>query len=277
MKTIEEKAKAYDEIIERANTMLAAGEVMYGKENNARQLITDIIPELAESEDERIRKALVKQFGGCIKNDEFCHTGFTYAEITAWLEKKKEQKPEFISISEMVSKYRNTDEYDGDGNYKGKPVNCMIRAYEQGIRDTLSKVKEQKPAEWSEEDETQRINTIIFLQTPVLRKVYQQSQVDKAVEWLRNLRPSWKPTAEQIGMVTRVCNGLHLQNSFDAEGMDVLLKQLEKIFWNTPDTEQEEHWKPTQEQMEALLVAIHCTPSDENMLISLYNDLLKLK
>ena len=100
MKTIEEKAKAYDEIIERAKAMLAAGEVMYGKENNASQLITDIIPELKESEDERIRKALVKQFGGCIKDHEFCNTGFTYAEITAWLEKQKEQKP--ISSCDIV-------------------------------------------------------------------------------------------------------------------------------------------------------------------------------
>ena len=48
-------------------------------------------PELKESEDERIRKALLKQFSGCIKDEEFCHTGFTYAEITAWLEKQKER------------------------------------------------------------------------------------------------------------------------------------------------------------------------------------------
>lgn len=65
---------------------------------------------------------------------------------------QKEQRPERINVTEMVAKYRATDEYV-DGNYIGKPVNCMIRAYEQGIRDTLLKIKEQKPAEWSEEDE----------------------------------------------------------------------------------------------------------------------------
>ena len=75
---------------------------------------------------------------------------------------QKEQKQEIISISEMVSKYRNTDEYDDDGNYKGKPVNCMIRAYEQGIRDTLSKMKEQKSVEWSEE-EKQKLNRIYVI------------------------------------------------------------------------------------------------------------------
>lgn len=65
MKTIEEKAKAYDEIIERAKTMLAAGEVMYGKENNAGQLITDIIPELRESEDKRELRYCIEYINPC--------------------------------------------------------------------------------------------------------------------------------------------------------------------------------------------------------------------
>ena len=47
----------------------------------------------------------------------------------------------------------------------------------------------------------------------------------------------WKPTSEQIGMVTRVCNGLHMQNSPEAEGMDKLLKQLEKLYWGVADTD----------------------------------------
>ncbi len=137
-----------------------------------------VIFKLKESEDEKIRKEIIKFI------QDFCNPcDPDYDKWIAYLEKQKEQKPtsfnepynsdeyevvtegnatslkrkeqkqEIISISEMVSKYRNTDEYDNNGNYKGKPVNCMIRAYEKGIRDTLSKVREQKPTEWSEEDE----------------------------------------------------------------------------------------------------------------------------
>ena len=47
----------------------------------------------------------------------------------------------------------------------------------------------------------------------------------------------WKPTPEQISMVTRVCNGLHMQNSSEAEGMDKFLKQLEKLDWGVADTD----------------------------------------
>ena len=90
MKTIEEKAKAYDEIIERAKTMLAAGEVMYGKENNARQLITDIIPELAESEDEKIRKWLIKTIHLIGVDKDICADQETMDKAIAWLENQKE-------------------------------------------------------------------------------------------------------------------------------------------------------------------------------------------
>ena len=93
----------------------------------------------------------------------------------------KEQKPERINITEMVAKYEATDEYV-EGEYKGKPVNCMIRAYEQGIRDTLLKVKEQKPAEWSEEDEANLKRIIRVLED-------NESDWSELSDWLKSLRP----------------------------------------------------------------------------------------
>jgi len=74
---------------------------------------------------------------------------------------------------------------------------------DSGLTDNQIKfLREHCPIkqEWSEEDETRRTNAIILLQTPILRKVYQQGEIDKAVEWLRNLRPQpqWKPSDEQI-------------------------------------------------------------------------------
>ena len=93
-----------------------------------------------ENEDEKIRKSIIRllQVGGYMPDEE-------KKKAFSYLERQKEQKPERINVAEMVKKYSATDEYV-EGEYKGKPVNCMIRAYEQGIRDTLSKVKEQKPA-----------------------------------------------------------------------------------------------------------------------------------
>ena len=65
----------------------------------------------------------------------------------AWLEKQRNNSTS-IDIDEMVMKYSQTK----DGDF-GLPVNCMIRAYRQGINDALNlsscieKQGEQKPAD----------------------------------------------------------------------------------------------------------------------------------
>lgn len=114
----------------------------------------------------------------------------------------------------------------------------------------LKSLRPQPQAEWSEEDEKMLKCCLIainhyektcnignHLPTKFNIDGYLAS-VDKVKSWFKYLRPSWKPSMEQICMVTCVCNNLHMQNSPDAEGMDELLKQLEKLYWNTPDVEE---------------------------------------
>lgn len=48
-------------------------------------------PELAESEDERIRKIMIEHLKN--KPEQYTFGGLTNAEVVAWLEKKGEQKP----------------------------------------------------------------------------------------------------------------------------------------------------------------------------------------
>lgn len=184
----EEKAKAYDEALERARKIKEGKDGWnYSNHYEINPVLEEIFPQLRESEDERIRKKILELVRKHSVNHERCM-------MEGWLEKQKEQKelplmngnadlyfdewnqqnsnptkrqcfeegmkyaqrlqkeqkPERINITEMVAKYRVTDEYI-EGEHIGKPVNCMIRAYEQGIRDTLLKVKEQKPVEWSED------------------------------------------------------------------------------------------------------------------------------
>ena len=45
----------------------------------------------------------------------------------------------------------------------------------------------------------------------------------------------WRPTLEQINMLTSVCSGLHMKNHPDSEYMDNLLKQLEQLYWGVYD------------------------------------------
>ena len=73
--SIEQKAKRYDEIIEKANKM-------HSENCDACQMcIEELIPELAESEDEKIRKALCKAIWTYVPTEEG-------QEYIAWLEKQ---------------------------------------------------------------------------------------------------------------------------------------------------------------------------------------------
>lgn len=60
------------------------------------------------------------------------------------LEKQGGQKS-IINIAYMVSEYASTPEQGNEGF--GKPMNCMVRAYRQGILDTLKKIKQNNVAE----------------------------------------------------------------------------------------------------------------------------------
>ena len=80
--TIEEKAKAYDEALETARKIYNKDFTPYCKD-----ALEDIFPELKESEDERIRKALIRFHKRTIDIN-----GIKGEDIIAWLEKKGEQK-----------------------------------------------------------------------------------------------------------------------------------------------------------------------------------------
>lgn len=78
----EEKAKRYDEAIERARTEYKNHEAFKG----FCEMLVNIFPELAESEDERIRKSIIYALrnGGFYNNDKM-------DEAIAWLEKQGEK------------------------------------------------------------------------------------------------------------------------------------------------------------------------------------------
>lgn len=247
MKTIEEKAKAYDEALEDMR-------VIYPNlKGDAKLAVEHAFPQLRESEDERIRKILIDAFEK--KNnsfiDELVDCRLTKADILAWFEKQKEQKPtsfnepynpdEYEVVMEgnatslkrkeqkqdvhqinmtihlgpnipscpnpVIAEVKELESNDKYIKRNSKELGSLLtQYYDEGFwKGRKAERESQKPAEWSEEDETRRTNVIILLQTPILRKVYQQSEIDKAVEWLRNLRPQphWKPSEEQIRALRR--------------------------------------------------------------------------
>lgn len=85
--TIEQKAKAYDEALERAKGVIEQNPLM----EYLKKGIEYIFPELKESEDERIRKELI-EYLRTLPN-HFSHNGSLITDWIAWLEKKGVQKP----------------------------------------------------------------------------------------------------------------------------------------------------------------------------------------
>jgi len=125
--TQEEKAKAYDKAKIRMKEFLEEWENC-GAVGEALEKAQNVFPELAESEDEKIRKYLITYFS----NIDDCASSIKGKDVVAWLEKQG-QKPIAIDIDKMVDDYANNNER---GNEEfGKPINCMIRAYRQGLTD----------------------------------------------------------------------------------------------------------------------------------------------
>ena len=77
--TEKEKAKAYDKAIERAKKLYGNG------------IAEEIFPELKESDDDRLKKAIIEFFES--EDDNTTYSLVRKKDIIAWLEKQGEQKP----------------------------------------------------------------------------------------------------------------------------------------------------------------------------------------
>ena len=107
--TQEEKARAYDEAIRKAKiTLGCCGSADIITEHT----IYDIFPELAESEDDRIRNGLIALLKFGLEDGSAIAPGFneTKEEALAWLEKQDKQKEyTFKSIPRLLDMIEPTD------------------------------------------------------------------------------------------------------------------------------------------------------------------------
>ena len=154
--SIEEKAKRYDEAIEIAK------EINNEQRAQPFNVMTKVFPELAESEDEKIRKSLIDM----LKNDEKC-----YLKEIAWLEKQGEQK----TVSEMKTP-------EGSLGIDSDTHNKIVDECIYG----------EQASAWSEKDGEMIDETLYFI------REYQQSNRCKdengmqnsvtCKKWLKNLK-----------------------------------------------------------------------------------------
>ena len=206
--TIEEKAKAYDEVLERAKELLEVGL----KDTRDKRVILSFFPELAKSEDERIREkviATIHLYYGEPLEDEA-------KEMIYWLEKQGEQKHDnmdnkFIRMRE--NKPKDISEF----------LDRHTTVEQEFLWEHIAKIREldkeeQKPA-WSEEDERD-----FDIVRGIIYNSCNAEDASRLIEWLLSLRPQkqWKPSDNELEV-------LRLAAEKDGTCLMGLYEQLKKL------------------------------------------------
>jgi len=316
--------KKYKEALERARAKYAM------KDQPIHQDLVDLFPELKESEDEKIRKAIyncVKWFGfdSCFFKD------VSQEECLAWFEKQGEKninnsiwhkvEPKEYVLEKTLIYKKNGEidivedtilsavdaEYALPISYLGKPESIEKQGEQKDILEdatldnnedgliaaTIKAKCEQKPAEWSEEDENKRKLCFQYLTS---QKNYQSSvgidYINGCLDWLDSLpnrvQPKQEWSEEDEDNIFNIVGALDVllqreiekQHNGDRNASPKYYSDLQDWLKSLrPDS----HWKPSQEQMDALWKLMQYAPNlsvytdIKESVESLYNDLKKLK
>lgn len=262
----------YEQALERAKNLYA------GVHKGCKEVIDNIFPELAESEDERMLLTIIRGFESWKGNGNMKFNNTNVDDILAYLEKQKEPQNKSMAhedsswsgiLNSPLCKDKNLDdiaqEYvEGVKEYNPTPdwnlVHTAVcygyhlaeqkeqkqetltegakeytiredytsayyeqKGYSRGYADG-KKDAEQKPAEWSEEDEKIRGNLMSLLANMRGDRITEETY-QKYYPWLKSLRPSWKPSEEQMEALERASTNEYLS----AKQFDILVSLYEHL------------------------------------------------
>ena len=243
--TEKEKAQKYDEAIRRAKISLGCCD---SASTTTKNLVYDIFPEL-KNKDEEIRKAIIEFFE--LQDDNTTYSLIPKKDILAWLEKQADKDKLIKELGEYKVKYT-----------------------QEVLSQQLENECEQKPAAWSKDDEAmfQSCTGAIWAADSCL---YEDKQdIEAWLESLKNrVQPQVKEWSEEddaykIFAISAVEDYYDEENPLQKAIVDWLKSLKDRM-----------SWKPSKEQMDALLgvmVESGFNYIDYNTLESLYNDLKKL-
>ena len=273
------------EQIEQARRLIATG-----ISEDLAMVLYQQFPELKESEDERIRKDICTY----LKHKRETCTYPTPKKETlstwiAYLEKQKENPKTADSIpSNCVSDAKwvssvLTNAIVSLSDTVDYKCNEPLR-YKQEIddlkklREEIENQKEQKPAEWSEEDE-KNINGISMVLESWDRYHVSPSGLPSLIpgyiSWLKSLRPQ-PEQKRHLGMKDQWCCNVAWAAVRDSDAYNGEEKQFILDFLQRCNPQP--HWKPSEEQMDALEKAwLECDSKETSVVLSsLMSDLQKL-
>ena len=181
-----------------------------------RLALQELVLELHQNEDERIRKGLIDLVSAITGGFQFEIHRITKKEAIAYLKKQKDAFENGRQFGIMQEQVRQELELPNEKQEEKQPISFNEPynpdEYEVVIEgNAISlKRKEQKPVEWSEEDE-KRIkhikNHLEFLvknhigipeYNTLEDKLILESEIRRLENRFKSLRPSWKPSEEQM-------------------------------------------------------------------------------
>lgn len=218
--TTEEKARAYDEALERARRIEnGEGDWRYSDLIEITPALTEIFPQLRESEDERIRKWLIDDIKR--RSIGWTHSEFTGEQILAWLEKLKEQKPvewseedEKIACTILNLLCSQVTYVTGQGTTSGKQFPTYAKERDW-LENRIKSLRPQPKVEWNKQD-VDMLNWLIRCcekeHEELCNDKYGHQDIisdlkcdcRKKWDWLESLKnkvvpqPHWKPSEEQM-------------------------------------------------------------------------------
>ena len=253
-------------------------------------VINEICPELKGSEDEKIRKDIVKYLNNELNNVKQLTPRTNEFEMwIAWLEKQGEQRPKELTNSEFAKKCKDLSEleqyilslvptrlidsikvdarnirYLVEKEQEQKPVthkyNVGATIYYNSFGEVKSMVVanvidngdgnpmyedadggavfeknlvEQKPVEWSEEDETGLRDALWAIEQArtIAKDENDMGNLWYAENWLKSLRPQrqWKPSEFEIASLGMIIDHPDRMTDYNKKNLQSLYEQLKAL------------------------------------------------
>lgn len=210
-----------------------------------KRLLEIIFPELRESEDEKIKRAIGYAIGQSTHSDGTLIDGITREQAVAWLEKQKEY--DMPSSTELIAKWNEEKKILQEKYEPGHPWRLAYNAFMDGFgygfhvkqkeqeinhkglhKGSLRHVdnptkwmkeddmeREQKPAEWSEEDKTALCDLMWCIEQArkFAKNENDMGNIWFAENWVKKRikslcpQPHWKPSEEQMYSLGTVVKG----------------------------------------------------------------------
>ena len=289
----EEKARRYDEAIERANSLLSGNQL-----DNA--WIYKLLPDLKESEDERIRKEIIS----ALKN---ANVKGVYDKHLAWLEKQGEQKSiddltqqeamdiavakcfeqgeqkpvEFDDTNAKRMFIKALERVEEQNNKGYKLTDCDKNSWWEDFKNYTFCTIEPKSA-WSEEDETTKNNiSHIIRQYDKISKRENKPcwYIGDCLLWMQNikdrvqLQPKQEWSEEEKARIDKIVDVL----DWAEEKGYIRYSDWEDYICYVKSLRPQNTWKPSDEQMVELRRVISGCSYDIEPLVEIEEHLKKLR